>query len=262
MLNTTTLAGATEEIETPEVAAKPAAPAEDYGAGLGSKSDSVAFITTLVDPSDEDVVYDENKVKSAMPRVVGFRFKALEAMTIPDCGTGDDLKNNPMSYLNAQGTRKVKKGEEFDLTRFELGMLASTPEFNARITGGDRPVVLSYATTGITKAKGDASAIADAYSRNKLPTVSLKLLDKGSMRDIQGIPVLDFEVLGTKTGFGGKVAYAEKKKTIRPGFEKWAPLCLEVASRTPRPSAGKKDDRNKSAAAFLSIVKKREAIKK
>ncbi len=212
---------------------------------LGSKSDKIAFVAPLGDPSRDDVAYDANKERDVKPVTVGYAFKALEDMTIPDCGTEDDFKKNPMSYANPDGKKQVKAGEIFYLTRFETGMLLSAPEYNARATGGDMKVVVAYQRAGTKSSDG---AVAKVSETTAIPNVSLRAMN-GSIRDVKAINVLESKNVPIEGGNGTR-----KTRTLNPGFEKWAPLCAtNVRKPSAQPSAPK-NQRNANAAAFLSIV--------
>ena len=64
------------------------------------------------------------------------------------------------------------------------------------------------------------------------------------------IPVLDFTT--EKLPNGG----TKKIRTIRPGFEKWAPLCKvnESASKGRSTASANRVTRNKNADIFLQIA--------
>lgn len=223
---------------------------------LGSKSDTVAFVAALGDPSDPDTttVTDVGGQKDVrtVPRIVGYRFKALVDMEVPDCGTEDDLKSNKMSFVAAKknNRRPVKAGETFDLTRFETGMLLSPIEFNGKATGGDKPVQAVYQMSKKTAADG---SIAKVSAATALPTVSLRAVT-GSIMDYEMINVLNFTTEEIKND-EGKVVSKRKHRTILPGFEKWAPLC-NVAQRRATSVAAKSPaaKRLSGADVFLKIV--------
>lgn len=217
---------------------------------IESKCDKIAFVAALGDPSRDDITpADENKgiERRIDPTIVGFAFKVLEDMEIPDCGTQDDLKENNMSYANINGKRMAKAGEVVYLTRFETGMLLSPEEFNGKATGGELPVVVTYQSSGAASKKGTTATVSEA---TKVPSVALRPLKKGSsIKDIEMIPVLDFTSEKLPNG------KTRKKRTIRPGFEKWAPLCKErIPGSGSKREAVKKTTRSKGAEAFLAIV--------
>lgn len=247
-------AGKADETAKVVAAAEAAAPAAE-GAEFGAKSNMIAFVAPLGDPSRDDVTFNTvngQREKTVTPRIVGYRFKALEAMDIPDIGTDDDFKGNPMSYKaeNLGRTRHVQAGEEFDLTRFETGVLLSPPEYNGRVTGGQHEMVAAFNFGG---TKGVDGAVAKASALAQIPTVSLRAVN-GSIKDLQMIPVLKFTAEKTDKGV------TRKTREILPGFEKWAPLCIEtVRASSGAGASAPKAQRNKSCDAFLQILAKKAA---
>ena len=227
---------------------------EDAGKEFGWNSDKLELVAPLGDPSKPDstpVKQADGTVKKVVTStIVGYRFRASIDLEVPDVAPGDDFKNNLMSYTgDVNKTRKVPAGTEFDLTKFETGLLISRAEFNGRATGGDKPVMCSYTQVGKKDSKGNLVSTASA---NQIPGVALRALNNGqSIKDYKFIDVLDFTVIQDPAR---KVT--RKKRTIRPGFEKFAALAKEVA-RAPRASSGAVADANKrntNAEAFLKIV--------
>jgi hypothetical protein len=239
-----------EEAEKVVAAASAAAPVYEDGV-LGSKSGTVEFIAPLGDPSHPDTVKDEKTGEvSKTPYIVGYRFKALEDMVVPECGLADDAKKNLMSFKDKNGTKQVKAGEEFDLTRFETGLLFAPAEFNGRINGGGKSFTVVYQTNVVRSKTGK---VGQASSATNIPTVALKA-DSGSLKEYKIIEVLSFTA---ETGANGTV---RKKRTINPGFEKWEPLCIAQAPRVGTGRSGEstpKNVRNAKAEAFLAIVAKK-----
>lgn len=222
---------------------------------LESKSNTVAFVAALGDPSREDVTPEnlEKGIKRHVdPTIVGFAFKALEDMDVPDCGTPKDLRNNNMAYVDATGKKHVKAGEVFYLTRFETGLMLSPEEFNGKATGGEMPVGCTYTAKRKTTKTGVPIA---ASSASAVPTVSLRPLSQGmSIKDIKMIDVLTFTQETKENG------QSRKQRTINPGFEKWQSLC-EAATRTVSAGAGaaaNQKQRSTGAVKFLEIVNARK----
>lgn len=253
-----TPAKATEKVVA-QAAAKAQTPvAEVDSAVLGSKSATVAFVAALGDPSRDDITPanpEKGIARRVDPTIVGYAFKALEDMQVPDCGTPENLKDNPMAYVEGQvhGKKAVKAGETFYLTRFETGMLLSPEEFNGRATGGEMPVAVSYTIYG---AKGKDGVTAKVSDATRVPSVALRPANQGmSIKDIAMINVLDFTTEKAENG------QTRKKRTIKAGFEKWESLCKErtVAARGSRGTSEPKSVRNKNAATFLAIVNSKKA---
>lgn len=238
-----------------EATAPVEAPEENSGI-LQSKSDTIAFVAAIGDPSRDDVTPnpdDPKNPKRVDPTIVGFAFKATEDLDVPDCGTPADLKNNSMDYVAemVNNTRHVAAGEIFYLTRFETGLLLSREEYNSVITGGDMPVKVVY-----QKRKDNVvGGVATVSNLTPLPSVSLRPIDAGkSIKDIKMIECLSFTKEATEKGA------AKKTRTLNPGFEKWESLAaVKTVARGARTSTANKDriTRNKAASAFLDIVAKK-----
>lgn len=213
--------------------------------GLGAKSGAIEFIAPLGDPSKPDITIDpKTKEKTTTHFIVGYRFKALEDLVVPECGLGDDARKNLMSFADKNGTKAVKAGDEFDLTRFETGLLLAPAEYNGRISGGGKCFTVVY---------GSLKSRDNIVTTDEIPTVSLRA-ESGSIKDYNFIDVLTAD---PETNNEGKVI--RKHRTIVPGFEKWAPLCKETI-RAPKVGGGAtspKATRNKAAEAFLNIVAKK-----
>lgn len=236
-----------EKVVAAAAAAEPVASDDD----LSCKSHTIAFVAPLGDPSHPDVVKNKvtNEVTST-PYIVGYRLKALEDMVVPDCGLGDDARKNLMSFKDKNGTKQVKAGEEFDVTRFEIGLLLAPREFNGRISGEGKTFSAVYQTNVVRSKSGKVGVASTATT---IPTVSIKA-ESGSLKDYKIIEVLSFTAEKAENGT------VRKKRTINPGFEKWAPLCLTQAPKGGSGRTGEstpKNVRNEKAAAFLAIVAKK-----
>lgn len=222
---------------------------------LGSKSATIAFVSPLGDPSRPDTTTtkeaDGSTKKTVTSYIVGFRFKALEDMEVPDCGLAEDARKNLMSYNAEKVNNKklVKAGETFDLTRFETGMLLAPPEFNGRISGEGKSFTTIFQRKEVRSSKG---TLGETSSATEIPTVSLTPDGAGSIKDYAIIDVLSFESIKEENGV------TRKKRTIIPGFEKWEPLCITHASKAKKSATtSNKNKRNMGAEAFLQIVAKK-----
>lgn len=226
----------------------------------GSKSSTLVFVAALGDPSRDDVtpkIVGGVEKKSVDPTIVGYAFKSTEDIDIPDFGTPKDLKKNPMDYETLLGSRKVKAGETFYLTRMETGALLSREEYSGRATGGDMPVTVTYGSNRKTNKEGVQSAAA---AGSDIQTISLRASNpKSSIKDIEMIHVLSFT---KEEGAGGR---SIKKRTINKGFEKWGSLCI-VAARPRGTRAGSASKpaslRNEKADMFRAILEKKAAQEK
>lgn len=246
-----------EETVKAGAAAVAATDVKEYADGvLESKSGTIAFVAALGDPSQDDTttkVENGKEVKIVDPTIVGYRFKALEDIEVPEIGTTDAFSiNKSMDYneANINKTKKVKKGETFDLTKFETGVLLSPPEFNGKVTGGQLPVSCVYTMKAKKNAKGELSTVTGAAA---VPSISLRASASGtSIKDVDMIPVLTFTKEKTEAGT------VRKNRAIIKGFEKWLPLT--VAKQRVSKAGGAftpKTARNKGAEAFLSILNKK-----
>lgn len=255
--NSPTAAGATaptkqeakQEVMKAEAEAVVKAPSYDESI-FYSKSGSVAFVAPLGDPSHPDVTTDKEGKKSVTPYIVGYRFKALEDMVVPHCGLGEDARKNLMSFIDKNATLAVKAGQEFDMTRFDTGLLLATPEFNGKITGEGKTFTAVYQSNSLKTKKGELGSVSSA---TEIPTVSLKA-ESGSIKDYAIIEVLDFV-----DDINPVNNVKRKLRTCKPGMEYFENLCKVQTTRTR--SAGSasstKIERNKKAEAFLQIVAKK-----
>lgn len=224
---------------------------------FGSKSNTIIFVAALGDPSRDDVTSktgpDGQEKKSVDPTIVGYALKSTEDVEIPDFGIPKDLKKNPMDYENLEGSRKVKAGEIFYLTRMETGAFLSQDEYSGRATGGDMPVTVTYGSNRKTNKNGQSTAAAGS----EIATVSLRAANpNSSIKDIKMINVL--ESVDT-VGEGGRKI---KKRTLNQGFEKWQSLCVVAARpKGTRAGSGSKPAsmRNDRALAFKAILEKKRA---
>lgn len=224
---------------------------------LETKCDKVAFVCALGDPSRDDVTpaNPEKGIEQRVdPTIVGFKFKALEDMDVPDCGIPANLRENNMDFVEdmINNTVHVKAGEEFKLTRFETGLLLSREEFNAKATGGEIPVGVTYMSKKKTTKSG---ATASVSSATPIPTVSLRPLKTGmSIKDVAMDLVMDFVSEKRENGTTRKI------RTIKPGFEKWESLCksASTAPRKARTTSPASIKRSQGAAVFMDVVNARK----
>lgn len=213
----------------------------------GSKRKSLAFVKPLGDASNPDTTKikdsDEKKVTST---IVGYEFEVLEdGLKIPDCGTTEAFKNDPMNYKEIN-FKVAKKGDKVALTPFEMALLLSQPEFNGGCDGGEIPVLCVYQKPKIASAKSGAVS-----SVTKTPRVTLRAAT-GSIKDHSIFDIITF----TKTTVNG---VTRKNRSVVAGYEKWAPL---AATATRTTSGGKSQNdatvANLGAQAFLQFVKNRK----
>lgn len=221
---------------------------------VGSMSETIEFIAPLVDPSVPDktpIKIDGVERDITTGTIVGYRFKSSVPITIPDCGLDSGFrskKNGRMNFVNINGERQVKAGEEFDLTPFEMGVLLSDEKYNSYALGGKNHVRVQYRMEGAEKKDGTVEMVSESTD---VPGILLKGIDGCVIKTMEMIDVLTF-VKEPATGKGNP----KIKRTIKPGFEKWSVLC-EVGTRTAKAPAAKVDPKktyNKSAQTFMNIV--------
>lgn len=223
---------------------------------FGTARKDLAFVCPLGDPSNPDTTRikseDGTESKKVTSTIVGYKFKVLKDMMIPDCGTNDAFKNDPMNFDNVDNWRQAKAGEEVLLTPFEMALLLSQPQFNGGCDGGEKPVTCVYQTKTLRSKEG---AVATASAAAATPRVSLRATT-GSIKDFDIEDVLTFE---TKVVNGAN----RKFRTIKPGFEKWEPLAKTAVRKAAGGRAKAEADptkvANKNAQAFLSYVQSRKA---
>jgi hypothetical protein len=216
---------------------------------VGSLSDKIAFIAPLGNPLRDDVTpikVDGKDDRKVTPFIVGYRMKALVDMEVPDCGTTDEFKKNYMDFNDINGKKFVKAGEEFDITPFEMAVLAARKEVNKRFSGGDRVAICTWAKKDLQGGKsGDVTV-------KSMPRAQLRLAE-GSIKDYNIINVCEKSIEIDEAGNQKKVG------TINPGFEKWAPLCKATTRKAVGRAAAKsgKPVYDAAAAGFMAILKSR-----
>lgn len=113
---------------------------DDQKALEGSKSEKVAFVCALGDPNKKQARV-EAKQSIDSYAVVGYKFKALEDMTVPFAPLKADWKS--IIDVEAPTERQVKAGEVFALNLVETAQLISRIEYAGKFSGEDNVVVLS-----------------------------------------------------------------------------------------------------------------------
>lgn len=239
--------------EKVEATAPVQAEAPKSDVAYGTARGDLAFVCPLGDPSNPDTTKvkvpgggEERKVTST---IVGYKFKVLKDMKVPECGTNEGFKNDPMNYKEI-AFKDVKAGEIVALTPFETALLLSQPEFNGGCDGGEKPVSCVHQNKSLKTKAGQVATVSAAAS---IPRVSLRAAT-GSIKDFDIEDVLTF----TKQEVNGVV---RKMRTIKPGFEKWSPLAATAVRKTAggsRESVDPTTVANKNAQAFLAFVNNRK----
>lgn len=142
--NKTAAAGDKTEAFKAHGAAIRAQMTKDQQAVEGSKSDKVAFVCALGDPARKQARV-ENKASIPSYVVVGYKFKALEDMTVPYA----PLKQGWKTILDVEEAteKQVAAGQEFHLNIVETAMLISRVEYAGRFSGEGTQVALSVKTS-------------------------------------------------------------------------------------------------------------------
>lgn len=113
---------------------------EDQKAVEGSKSDKVAFVCALGDPSRKQS-RKEGKENKPSFTVVGYKFKVLEDMEVPKAPLKADWKSlidvEPVTMV------PVKAGTVVSLNLVETGMFITRIEFAGKFTGEGTEVSIS-----------------------------------------------------------------------------------------------------------------------
>lgn len=108
----------------------------------GSKSGAVAFVACLGNPAVNKSRKTVDKGYINASQVVGYKFKALEAIEVPVA----PLKAECKDILDVEPTgtmRAVAAGEEFNLNIVESAMLLAGTLFGGEVTGNGQRVFLS-----------------------------------------------------------------------------------------------------------------------
>lgn len=192
---------------------------------LGVDSHKLAFVCSLGDPSESDrAEFKRNgKVETRhLSRIIGYRFKVLEDVMVPDFGTTERFNGKRLNNAKDMNNWvEAKAGEIVDFTRVELLALMSQDTFNMEITGGEYPVRLAVAFARLSNLSPD--------DPEQLPDVSLSMKDrKSSIKDLPILDVLDYE-----RSNDGKM-FAVGTRTLKPEFEgtKFAPRALARTATT------------------------------
>lgn len=216
-------------------------------ATFGERSKDLAFVCSLGDPSVSDAT-KLNGQPVTLSRIVGYRFRALADMQVPDFGT--TARFNGPRLNDAEVTdrfREVKAGETFDLTRVETMALLSREEFGMCATGNpDAPVqlVVRFAKMGTEAPQNSA----------QLPDSQLNLMSGAAYKSIKELPILDvLDYIPSESGD----RFASGTRTLKPEFEgtKFAPRSLTPEQRVTRrgKSAGVSADQRKQVNQAAAI---------
>lgn len=201
---------------------------EDEKAAMGSKSNAIAFVTALGDPRQkQDRVQGNATVPSWL--VVGFRFKAVEPVTI----IRKPFNNPPKDILDVDHssmvTETIPAGQTFDLNLTETARLLAQHVYGGAATGGEKGVFLTY---------------KESQTR-KDPLPVLACIGKGSVKE-------GMILIADKVG--------ENEYKVKPEFQAFAPLYTKKNAVKKGSSAAKEQTtaRHEVSAAFLAFLMKKE----
>lgn len=226
---------------------------------LESRSKDVAVIANLGDPSDDDTITIETggtKSTIKKPRIVGYRIKNVSDQPIEweEFGLTEKWsKNNRLDRGATSESKVLAPGETADLTLFETGFLISRPEFNASFSGGDFPVTGSYPRPKNTSRNDSAELTEEQVLSFRLTPSPRPGQDNFRMADLPYEEILTFEAEQKENG-----RRSITSRTIKPEFEKFAPVANRSRRSTPRrggKSAAKPKTYNPLAAAFIRSAK-------
>lgn len=192
----------------------------------GSKSEKVVFLGCLGDPNKPQPRRDgKEDVPSIV--VVGYKFKALEDMMIPNA----PLKANFKTLMDVEDMTEVpvKANEEFILNVFETGALISRPEYAGRFTGEGTSVSI---TIKFSKSRTEPMPVLKKDTKGSIKEVMIEVADMipdPSNPDGKGTPKVKaeyaekFGVLYTKrkagkTGTSSKAQSGEVQADLAAAF--------------------------------------------
>ena len=107
----------------------------------GSKSGEVEFLACLGDPTRRRSRKQDQRDIPTFD-VVGYRFKALADIKVPNAPLKPDFKHP--TDVGELTWEDVKKGEEFYLTVFETGVFISQPQYAGILNGNGEEVRVSF----------------------------------------------------------------------------------------------------------------------
>lgn len=185
---------------------------EDQKAIEGSKSDKVAFVCALGDPNRKQARV-ENKTSVPSYVVVGYKFKALEDMTVPFAPISENWKT--ILDVEPMQERQKKAGEVFALNIVETAMLISRLEYAGKFTGEGTAVALSAKTSN---DRQDPLPILNKIGAGSIKENMELIADMvGATADTKGTPQIkgeyaeSFGALYAKKSLTRKATSAQKK---------------------------------------------------
>lgn len=158
---------------------------DDQKALEGSKSDKVAFVCALGDPNKKQARV-EGKQSIDSYAVVGYKFKALEDMTVPFAPIKEGFKS--LTDVEPATEKAVKAGEVFALNLVETAQLISRIEYAGKFCGEDDVVVLSVKAS---KSREELLPILSKQGTGSIKS-NMELIAEmqGATADSKGTPVI------------------------------------------------------------------------
>lgn len=178
---------------------------DDQKALEGSKSDKVAFVCALGDPNKKQARV-EGKQSIDSYAVVGYKFKALEDMTVPFAPIKEGFKS--LTDVEPATEKPVKAGEVFALNLVETAQLISRIEYAGKFCGEDEVVVLSVKAS---KSREELLPILSKQGAGSIKS-NMELIAEmqGVTADSKGTPVI-------KPEFADSFGKLYVKKTAKRG---------------------------------------------
>lgn len=113
----------------------------------GTKCGAIQFVCAIGNPKQkQDRVSGGQAVPCFKP--VGYKFKALEDVSVPCIPLKEDQTSLIDVDVAAQSEVKIKKGTEFQLNLREYGELISRTEYNGIFNGGGQEVYVGVTFSG------------------------------------------------------------------------------------------------------------------
>lgn len=205
---------------------------------LGAKSDKVSYLHALGNPAKEGTRTEKGKKGIPTIEVVGYKLRAeadiqvpvIDRTNLPKC---DVMGANTVTWV------PVKKGQEFIISRGELGEMITLEEYNGTFTGDAENIVELQIT--ISKAAGNTYA-------------PLTILKKSTIGN-EGAPIKAHivPIANRKPGTNGK---SISDFEVLPEYaEKFGYIFAEVKSEGRAPRTYEKRNQGQSAAELAAAMR-------
>lgn len=170
---------------------------KEQGVVYGAMSDKVAYLYALGNPANEGTRSEKGTTDIPVVEVVGYKLKALADIQVPVINREGIAKCDIMGYKEVKWV-PVKAGQEFDLTRGELGLMIQLPEYNGMFSGDPNNIVEVQVT--VSKAAGNAyvplSVLKKTYIDENTTPIKANIANIAVKKaGATGKSIKDFEVL-------------------------------------------------------------------